>query len=47
VPSSGCDDARHDLDERRFAGAVLAEDRVDAPGARREIDAFSSARTPP
>ena len=28
----GRDDAGHDLDERRFAGAVLAEDGVDAAG---------------
>ena len=40
-------DARHDLDQRRLAGAVLAEDGVDAARLRRSSSAFSSARTPP
>ena len=41
------DHAGHDLDQRRLAGAVLAEDGVDAAGLRRSSSAFSSARTPP
>ena len=32
----GRDDAGHDLDQRRFAGAVLAEDGVDAAGLDRQ-----------
>ena len=36
-PSSGCDDAGHDLDQRRFAGAVLAEDGMDAAAMDGEL----------
>ena len=36
----GGDDARHDLDQRRLAGAVLAEYGVDASGARPSSSAF-------
>ena len=42
----GRDDAGHDLDEGGFAGAVLAENGVDAAGVT-DSSAFSSARTPP
>ena len=31
-------DARHDLDQRRLAGAVLAEQRVDLAGMERKRD---------
>ena len=37
------DDARHDLDERRFAGAVLAEDAVDLPGIDGQLSAIERA----
>ena len=37
------DDARHDLDQRRFAGAVLAEDGVDAAGMDRKLGLFERA----
>ena len=40
------DHAGHDLDQRRLARAVLAENGVDAAG-RDVRSAFSSARTPP
>ena len=40
------DHARQDLDQRRLAGAVLAENGMDAP-AETASSAFSSARTPP
>ena len=43
----GRDDAGHDLDQRGLAGAVLAEDGVDAARHRPTSSAFSSARTPP
>ncbi len=37
------DDARHDLDERRFARAVLAKQRVNLAGAHVERDAVQRA----
>ena len=43
----GRDHAGHDLDQRRLAGAVLAEHRVDAAGLDRRGRPLSSARTPP
>ena len=43
----GLHHAGHDLDQRRLAGAVLAEDGVDAARRGRSSSAFSSARTPP
>ena len=39
----GRDDAGHDLDQRRFAGAVLAEHRVDAAGLDREVGILQRA----
>ena len=42
----GLHDPGHDLDQRRLAGAVLAEHGVDAAALAGEIDP-SSARTPP
>ena len=36
----GRDDAGHDLDQRRFAGAVLAEDGVDAAWRDRQLGLF-------
>ena len=39
----GRDDARHDLDQRRLAGAVLAEHRVDAAGFDRQVGALQRA----
>ena len=44
--ASGGVHAGEDLDERRLARAVLAEQRDDFAGANREIDTSSSARTP-
>ncbi len=43
----GRDDARHDLDQRRLAGAVFAQDGMDAAARDTESSASSSARTPP
>ena len=42
-PASGCDDAGHDLDQRRLAGAVLAEHGMDAAGLDREVGALERA----
>ncbi len=39
----GLDDAGHDLDQRRLAGAVLAQHGVDAAGLDREIGALERA----
>ena len=39
----GRDDARHDLDQRRLAGAVLAEDRVNAAGLDHEVGVLQRA----
>ena len=35
-PASGCDEAREQLDDRRFAGAVLAEQRMHRAARDRE-----------
>ena len=50
----GRDDAGHDLDQRRLAGAVLAEHRVDAAGLDHELGVLrararrrSASRRPP
>jgi hypothetical protein len=37
-------DAGHDLDQRRLAGAVLAEQRVDLAGMERERDVIQRLR---
>ena len=42
-PSSGCDDAGHDLDQRRFSGAVLAEHRMDATGFDHQVGILQRA----
>ena len=47
VPSSGRNDAGQDLDQRRFPGAVLAQDGVDRRRPTTSSDAPSSAVTPP
>ena len=39
----GRDDAGHDLDQRRFAGAVLAEHGVDAAGLDRQVGVLQRA----
>ena len=41
-PSSGCDHTGHDLDQGGFAGAVLAQDRVDPAGLDLKIGAPES-----
>ena len=43
----GRHDAGHDLDQRRLAGAVFAENGMDASGRDRQGRRVSSARTPP
>ena len=40
VPDGQRHDARHDFGERRFAGAVLADERVDLSSPEFEIDAI-------
>ena len=38
VPASGCCAPAQDLEQRRLAGAVLAEQRVDLAGRNLEVD---------
>ena len=42
APAIGLNDAGHDLDQRRFAGAVLAQQRVDFARAHVERDAVAA-----
>ena len=42
----GQDEADQDLHQRRLAGAVLAEDAVDAPTVQREVDAVAGDDPP-
>ena len=42
----GLDDPREDLDQRRLAGAVLADEGVDRPGRMAKLTS-STACTPP
>ncbi len=46
-PASGAQGPGKNLDEGRFAGAVLAEEGVDLAGARREMHIVHSATMPP
>ncbi len=43
APGVGPDDAGQNLDQRRLAGAVLAEDRVNPPGGDGEISLLQRA----